>query len=139
MNIRLEHATYRAAFTALLIAVSGGAAAEWVQVTSAESYRAYADQETIRKNGNRLEISGLVDYKTAIIPKGGKRYMYMSLKSRNEFDCQQELVRALSFSWYSRNMGEGKVVYSTSKAGEWKRVQSESVHNALMKVACEKP
>jgi hypothetical protein len=133
---RLSGAVRKSVLALLLTVVSSSATAEWVQIISAETYIAYADLATIRREQNRVKMWKLIDYKTATIPFGGKRYLYLSSKSQEEYDCMEERMRVTFFSWHSKNMGSGKMVYSKSKPGMWEPIASENIQNASFKLAC---
>ena len=120
----------------LLAILSSSAAAAWVEVGSDETTTVYADPATILTAGNMVKMWHLLDFKTVTVPPGGKHYMYMSSKSQTEYDCKEGRARVLFFSWYSGNMGQGKVVYSTRKPGKWEPVPSESAIELLWNIAC---
>ena len=128
----------KAVLMMLLTVVSSSAAAAWVEVGSDETTTFYADPATIRTEGNMVKMWHLLDFKAVTVPPGGKRYMYLSSKSKAEYDCKEERARVLSFAWYSGNMGEGKAVYSTSKPGPWEPVAPESAIELLWNIACGK-
>ena len=130
----------RKAILPMVLAItSGSAAAEWVQMASAETHNAYADPATIHRKENRVKMWRVVDYKTATIPPGGKRFSHMSTKSREEYDCEEDRTRILSLSWHSKSMGRGNIVYSSSKPGQWEPINSESIQHTLFKLACRNP
>ena len=99
---------------------------------------AFADPVTIRRQDDMVKMWSLIDFGTARVPPGGKRYAYRSSKSEYEYDCKEERLRALSFSWRSGNMGKGKVVYSTAKPGMWEPVARDTFAWQLWQFACGK-
>jgi len=121
---------------AFLLFASQSALAAWEVIHGDDATTIYADLSTIRRAGNTAKMWHLTDYKSAQVPYGGTRYMYSSSKFYNEYGCKDRRVRVLSFSWYSANMGEGKVVYGTSKPGQWEPVMSETVRQELWQLAC---
>jgi len=56
----------------------------------------------------------LTNYKTAQKDMGEK---YLSAKDQNEYDCKEAKSRRRASSQHSKNMGDGKVVYSDSFSG----------------------
>ena len=122
----------------LLVWNVGPAYAEWVAVISSESaggYTVYVDPDTIRHEGDEVEMWELYDYKIRGTREG---YSFMSFKKRNEYGCAEERLRTLAVLHYSGSMGSGMLVSSNSDKGKWKRVPRGSVGEALWKVACGK-
>ena len=54
----------------------------------------------------------LYDYKTVQTVAGDS---FLSMKRFNEYDCTEERTRTLGYTWFSGNMGNGNVVYSTTE------------------------
>ena len=114
--------------------------AEWleVMVNIDKGQTIYVDVDSIRRNGDLVELWTLYDYKTS--QRAGQDE-YRSRKVQNEFNCAQEVRRMLSVTEFSDNMGHGKVVYEKPSllSGEprWTRVQP-GVGETLLKVACAK-
>jgi hypothetical protein len=121
----------------LLTVVSTGAAAEWVAVGSSgnSTTTIYADPATIRKSGNMVKMWSLVDYKT---PQGGVPKPYMSIRSRDEYDCNDERARGLSLTRHAGNMARGETVFKDSHPEKWEPVPPNSVGEGLWKFACAK-
>lgn len=121
----------------LLTIISNSALAEWAYVGSADDFDTYADKTTIRKNGNLVKMWGLRDYKT--VQKNandaeGKEYL--SIAYQQEYNCDEEQSRPLSLSYYSKNMGDGSVVYSQVYTGIWQPSVPRSVGQSIWIVAC---
>lgn len=123
----------------LLVLSSGPSYAEWVNVSSAESYGGftmYTDPDTIRRKGELVKMWQLHDYKTVQTEASNS---FLSLKSQSEFDCAEERVRLLAVTEFSGNMGKGNVVWSRHFGeGEWRPVEPESVSQIFWKLACGK-
>jgi len=120
----------------LLVLSSGPAYPEWVQIIKTEEgVTTYADPDTIRRKGNLVKMWELLDYETiqTVI-----RISFSSSKEQREFDCSAERVRMLAVTYFSGNMGRGKVVWSDSDEQKWHPVQPESVGQARWKFACGK-
>jgi hypothetical protein len=62
---------------------------------------------------------------------------FLSEKSQDEFDCQEQLYRFLYSTWFERNMGDGPVVHILSDPGKWHPVAPETVAAAFLKIACK--
>ncbi len=119
----------------LLAAVSNGAAAEWVNVSTDDSGSTiYADPSTIRKVGNRVKMWVLFDYRKATLDAGDK---IMSKKKHEEYDCKKKQIRLLYLSKHSGRFTEGKVVYLNDiPYNKWVPVVPGSVLEELWRYAC---
>ncbi len=119
----------------LLAAVSNGAAAEWVNVSTDDSGSTiYADPSTIRKVGNRVKMWVLFDYRKATLDAGDK---IMSKKKHEEYDCKKKQIRLLYLSKHSGRFTEGKVVYLNDiPYNKWVPVAPGSVLEDLWRYAC---
>lgn len=120
----------------LLAIVSGNAAAKWIAVGFDNDATTYADQNTIRKKGNRVKMWSVIDFKTAqsfdVIPP------FMSTEAQYEFDCQEEQSRTLTVFFHSGNMGGGAAIANDPDPNEWKSIPPGSAVEKLWKFACKK-
>ena len=130
---------HRTLFIVFLAIASKGTMAAWEVIHSDDVATVYADPSTIRRTGDAAKMRHLTDFTTAKVPYGGERYMYSSSTFHNEYDCKDERVRVLSFSWYALNMAKGRVVYGASKPGMWEPAASESFGMHLWQFACGNP
>ena len=121
---------------AVLLAVfSTSVMAEWTRVSDNDTYTAYADLATIRKSGDRVKMWDLFDYKVVQTSSDGTPRL--SAAGQAEYDCKEETSRVLTFDWYSKNMGAGKVVYSSGNIHEEPRpMPPGSTEETLFKLAC---
>ncbi|HXZ96142.1 MAG TPA: surface-adhesin E family protein [Burkholderiales bacterium] len=126
----------RLGITLLLAALSGSAAAEWVQVASNEKYIAYVDPTTITRSGSMVKMWSLLDYSTAQEAPSGK--VYMSGKIQHEYDCQAERLRRLYYSLHSGQMGSGDTIFTDSGEGKWSQISPETAGEYSWKYACGK-
>ncbi len=119
----------------LLAAVSNGAAAEWVNVSTDDSGSTiYADPSTIRKVGNRVKMWVLFDYRKATLDAGDK---IMSKRKHEEYDCKKKQIRLLYLSKHTGRFTEGKVVYLNDiPYNKWVPVVPGSVLEELWRYAC---
>jgi hypothetical protein len=123
----------------LLMAVSAGAMAEWTKIGSATTsdgaFDHYADLSTIRKSGGTAKMWIVRDHKKAQTASNGKSFL--SEMVRNEYDCNEEKIRYISFYYYSGNMKNGDVVESGDNVvNKWFSIPPESVGEAAFKIAC---
>jgi len=121
----------------LQVLSSGPVYAEWVLASGNDEagLTVYVDPDTIRRKGNLVKMWQLYDYKTVQTVAGDS---LLSIKRYNEYDCTEERTRMLAYTWFSGNMGSGKVVYSTPDEQQWEPVIPRSINRTLWKVACSK-
>lgn len=124
--------------TMLLVFVSSNAIAEWVGIDVAHdgTYIVYADPDTILREGNKVKMWTLSDYKT--VPELSDVSPFLSLKLQREFDCKKKRIRILYTAHHAENMGEGETVSSDTYPGDWEPVAPDSIGEALLKLACKK-
>ena len=78
----------------------------------------------------------LLDLKTVQEVAGKK---YLSVMSRNEYDCEEETSRMLDFYEYSGNMRNGEIVWSsTNIKKETVSIIPESIDEGTFNIACGK-
>ena len=120
-----------------LLVLSGGPAyGEWVAIGSTDDgMTAYADPDTIRRKDETVTMWILFDFKTTQTVAG---HLMLSIKGQEEYDCDGNRRRVLTFSELSGNMGGGKEVNSISGEGTWVPVDPESVVQTLWSFACSK-
>ena len=122
---------------ALLAVFSTNVLAEWTRVGGNDIYDTYADLSTIRKSGNKVKMWNLYDLRVAEKSYDGTRYL--SSSNQREYDCKEETERLLTFIWYSKNMGAGRVVHASGAYHEEPHPISPGTLNMLLfKVACGK-
>ncbi|RPH78357.1 MAG: hypothetical protein EHM80_10435 [Nitrospiraceae bacterium] len=121
----------------LLMLSSEPVCAEWVLTSGDDEagLKVYVDPATIRRNGNLAKMWQLYDYKTVQTVAGDS---LLSMKRFNEYDCTEARTRTLGYTWFSGNMGNGNVVYSTMEVQPWEPVVPRTINRTLWKVACDK-
>lgn len=121
----------------LLMLSSQSVYAEWILVSGDDEagLKVYVDPATLRRNGNLAKMWQLYDYKTVQTVAGDS---LLSMKRFNEYDCTEERTRMLGYTWFSGNMGNGNVVYSTTEHQPWEPVVPRTINRTLWKVACDK-
>jgi hypothetical protein len=120
----------------LLAVLSTSVLAEWTRVSGNDTHTSYADLSTIRKSGNAVWMWDLLDHKV-VMTVGNTRYL--SVTSQHEYDCKEETSRMLTFNEYSKNMGQGEVVYMSGNThAELVPMSPDSLLKTLFKVACGK-
>lgn len=126
-------------FIALLMLSGGPASAEWIFVTTSENnYTTYIDPETIHRKGNRVNVWTITDLKLAKHSPVQGQGDFLSTRSLQQFDCEEERTRLLQFTAFSGNMGKGTVVTDFTKEGSWDYLPPNSVGRHVMELACKK-
>jgi len=120
----------------LLALVSSNAVAEWVKVGEIEETSFYYKPSSIHKEGDKVKMWALIDYKTAKQTMDGKSYF--SDKSQEEYDCKKILRRTLNLSTYSKNMSKGDIIFSYTLVGNWVHIPPDSIVQDLWNIACGK-
>ena len=121
----------------MLLVTAGAAMGEWTFAANSEKVVLYVDRATIRRNGNLVKMWDLADLKTVQTGPGGESFL--SLKTQEEYDCKEERSRQLAFTWFSGQLGGGKVVYSNDNVkDEWSPISPRSTRQTQWKIACGK-
>ena len=125
----------------MLLLVSTNVFAEWtwVGISPDGKITAYADLKTIRKNGNKVKMWSFFDYKTIKIFSGDNT-KYLSSRNLNEFDCKNQTLTTITFTWFSENMLNGRIVYNDeiSNTHPVDEIPPDSTSHGLFKIACGK-
>ena len=129
------------AFT-LVILVDRPVYAEWVPLEpryqSHPLQTAYIDPSTIRREGNLIVLSALIDWKAM---QGGRTpTRFYSTKITKQFDCSEKLVRTLAATDYDHHMGTGEVIGGGVPAseGHWVAIELGTINQGLWEAACGK-
>lgn len=122
----------------LLSGVSINAMAELVRIGGYGGQAIYTDTSSFHREGDIARMWNVYDYKIAHHEAEGKAYL--SEEEQVEFDCENEQMRTLYFSYRSGNMGEGELVGSTSNSGNttWDPIEPGRTAALLWNYACGK-
>jgi hypothetical protein len=113
----------------------GEALAEWTAVGKAnEIYAAFADKESIRRNGDVITMHGLYDFRRQDFTPAG-RGLYSTVVLR-EYDCRERRVRLMSSIDFSGHMGSGEPVDTGNSVRRWEPVVEGGIDEAYWKFAC---
>jgi hypothetical protein len=110
--------------------------AEWIDIGSNKTNTTYVALSSLDRTGSKAIMWNLVDLRTAARATNGAAYL--SLKSQQENDCDEERVRTLHMTAYSENMGEGDIVYDNADVSEWVSFPRNSFNKIQWKMACGK-
>ena len=116
--------------------------AEWVAIDahyqSLPLQPAYIDADTIRREGNLVTISALIEWKWM---QGGRSpTRFYSTKMTKQFNCAEKLVRTLAATDFYGHMGTGETIGGSgySSEGHWVAVEPASLNQGLWEAACGK-
>lgn len=122
----------------ILMVLSTNVLAEWTEFYSDETGADYVDLQSIRKKENKVKMWTLDDFKSVQIFTDGN-IRRLSQVGHYEYDCSEETIRQLDFSWYSGNMGNGEVVYSDSNMNhEPESIIPSTIGEKKFNIACSK-
>jgi hypothetical protein len=100
-------------FVLAILTISNNALAGWTELGSPSSgrFKSYIDYNSISKDANFITFWMLTDWREAKESSGDMR---LSDLQRIKLDCKRRTMTLLDFTWYSKNMGLGAIVYSRS-------------------------
>jgi hypothetical protein len=116
--------------------------AEWVAID--ERYQshplqtAYINLSSIRREGNVVQLSALIDWKAM---QGGRSpTRFYSTTITKQFDCAERQVRTLAATDFDGHMGMGEVIGGSgySSEGHWVAIEPGTLNQGLWEAACGK-
>ena len=116
--------------------------AEWTEVSQATSSEStvYVDPATQHIDEKRGLVKIWVLYDFPELQKMTKRRSYSSVRAREQFDCKEERMRTLAWSYFKGNMAQQEVVLSESnELGEWQPITPSSIDESLWEWVCDTP
>src|SRR5690242_10133362 len=125
-----------------LILIHASAQAEWIALEPRYQLHplqiAYVDPCSMEREGHRVTLSTLIDWKAM---QGGRSpTRFYSTKLSKQFDCKAKLVRTLVATDFYDHMGTAEVIGGGSHAGGgyWIPVVPETLNQGLWEAACGK-
>jgi len=114
---------------------SCNALAEWTAVGTANRiYSAFADKDSIRRNGSSVTMVGLYDFpRQDFTPTGKPLFSTVVLR---EYDCEARRVRLMSSIDFSGHMGSGEPVDTSNSVRRWEPVVEGGIDELYWKFAC---
>ena len=106
--------------------------AEWTKTGESMSTVFYADLDTIRKDGQLVQVFEVQSFKKR--DKTGAR----SARALSEWDCKGERYRILSISTYSKPMAHGKTISSVNAPGSWDSIDSDTADKLMLDLLCSR-
>lgn len=118
----------------LVVVARNAFAGDWTPVSSDDYMATYVDMESVRKTGNTSKIWVMYDYRK--IQNFTDSINYQSAGVQQEYDCENERSRILSYVFYSGQLRSGNVTYSYQKNGDWRPLVPDSVSHSVYRIAC---
>ena len=109
--------------------------AEWQAIGTAELFSHYVDPGSISKIDHLAKMWVLDDYKVPQKTLDGKPFL--SVRTREEYDCKKVKVRMHSVIAHADHMGKGIYVWGNNYPTDpWRLISRGSVDEAYWKIAC---
>ena len=115
----------------LLLLTLGSARAEWEQLDENNQAVIYFDPDRIQKNSGFPTLWQLSDLKSPTQTKVLSKLTFI------EFNCDERQRRTIAFTSHKEHMAGGKPIFKSLVAQPWHAVQSDSVIEKLMDLACK--
>lgn len=110
---------------------------EWIVLGRTENFRAYLDQRSMRRNGDRARVYQLTDF--AVAQWLDERTVVGSLKVLVEYDCARPRMRTLAMEAYSEQMAMGRLVANEQRTdAEWEDIQAKGSGEIAQRLVCGK-
>ena len=121
------------------LALASPVQAEWVKLAEVEyAGVVYFEPGTIKKTrSGYVRVWKLYDLKT---PQKSSVGVYSSMKTLEEYDCDEERFRSLTLFTYSQGMGNGELVSSEGNGDDkpaWGYAPPQSIAAAELSVFCQ--
>lgn len=119
-----------------LTAASSCVQADWVRITTSEDAKisTYADPETLRTIGPRVQMMTLTDYQVEQVISGAQKFK--SVRMQDEFNCDDGSGRHLNLSAMSDNMGRGTTVAVETKPAPLRPIRAATPDADMLRFAC---
>lgn len=110
--------------------------ADWVRITTSEDAKVstYADPDTVRTVGTKVQLMTLTDYQDAQVIAGAQKFK--SVKMQDEFNCDDGSGRHMNLSAMSENMGKGTTVATETKPAPLRSIREATADAEMLRFAC---
>jgi len=127
----------RGILSLILAAASGAVLADWAKVASDDDiYSAYADKQSVRRQGDVVRMQGLYDFRRRDFTPDGKG-LFSTVVLR-EYDCNKRQVRLLSAIDFSGHMGTGTAVLTSDRPRRWEEIVAGGIDEIYFTLACSR-
>jgi hypothetical protein len=116
----------------------GNANAAWIALGeyAEDGSTIYADPTTLARTGAIVRMGDLTDFKTMQFRSGSGRYL--SVRTLNEYDCDQMQSRLVALSMHSGNMANGDIIFSNdSFNADFRSIAPYTSSALLQQIACD--
>jgi|GEM_PF-2890109 len=120
-------------FMFMLSVASTSAMAEWIKLGGSEMSSIYANSSITPAKGNKVITWQIMDFSSAQVASGQK---FLSIKSRNEFDCKKKQGAVLQSTLYSGNMGKGYAFNTDTTPSKSSSITPETAEELSWNYAC---
>jgi len=119
----------------LILLFSGTVYGEWTRVGFSDESTIFIDTQTIKKKNQFVTVTELMNFPLGTF-SDDKVHNFKSSRTVEEFDCQNNLSRTVSFEWYSDVMGGGKQVYKDIHGYPYTKIVNGSLMESVKKRVC---
>jgi len=119
----------------LILLFSGTVYGEWTKVGFSDESTIFIDTQTIKKKNQFVTVTELMNFPLGT-SSDDKVHNFKSSRTVEEFDCQNNLSRTVSFEWYSDVMGGGKQVYKDTHGYPYTKIVNGSLMESVKKRVC---
>jgi hypothetical protein len=122
--------------TLLVVLISSSAAAEWTRVGGGgDGSDVFVDLETLRKNGSKVKLWSLRNFKTL---NGETKVKHLSNKTQWEMDCKEEQIRMPAYMEFAQRGGVDETIASQFLPDDnWTPIVPKSVAQMIFEVGCD--
>lgn len=120
------------------VLISGNVSAEWTRIDGgADDSDLYGDMDTFRRNGSKIKLWTMHNFKTWQGPGNQK---YQSNKIQWELDCKEEQVRMLASLDFTGKKGAGRLVSTVYAPNDsWRPPTPQTLGEAVFNAGCHTP
>jgi hypothetical protein len=93
----------------------------------------YIDYDTIRKDGHLRKAWEVGNFPS---PDSFNGAVYISVRSRVEYDCKEERKRALTTTAHSELFARGEIVWTSTSPSDWSYAPPQSSMLRLLQKVC---
>ena len=104
--------------------------AGWEELCENEESVHYVDWTTLKADGQRRSVWGLIDMKTPVAGRGNSK------RSLDEYDCKAARWRYLQSTDFSGQMAGGNILINSSAPTPWQYVAPGTFGAMVLETAC---
>jgi len=127
----------------ILVVMSGCASSPWVTIGSSKDFTYYVHSHPRVNTFGRPVTTEVLDFKkeqTALYDlkkeQGDNSFQFNSVLAQGEYDCYGSQRRFNYIHAYSKNMGEGELVYRRKERTQWMAVTLGMADGNVLEAVC---